>query len=81
MPPGFNLGVLNNMEEAKKILEFFFEENGIDKPNSVLRNLVNEGREGEIAPPKTLSYLCEKMMEASYKGLSKRGKGEEKLLI
>ncbi len=80
MPPAFNLGILNNMEEAEKALDSFFANCNIEKPNSILRRLVNECREEEIAPRYILDKLCALMLEIARKGLVKRGKGEEVLL-
>lgn len=81
MPPAFNLGILNNMEKAKALLDEFFKNTGIKKPNSVLRQMVNERREGEIAPEFILSELCSKMLDIAREGLIKRGKGEEELIV
>ena len=80
MPPAFNLGILNNMDEAEKALDRFCENCNIAKTNSELRKLVNECREEEIAPRYILDELCASMLEISRKGLAKRGKGEDVLL-
>ena len=80
MPPAFNFGILYNAEKAQKCLENFFKDNGIDKPASVLRNLVCEAREDEIAPKEVLDSFCKDMIEIAREGLIKRGKGEEKLI-
>ena len=80
MPPAFNLGILNNMDEAEKALGRFCENCNIAKTNSELRKLVNECREEEIAPRYILDELCASMLEISRKGLAKRGKGEDVLL-
>ena len=80
MPPAFNLGILYNAEKARKCLENFFADNGIDKPSSELRKLVCEAREAEIAPKEALDTLCNDILEIAREGLVKRGKGEEILL-
>ena len=80
MPPAFNLGILNNMEEAKKALDSFFANCNIAKTNSEMRKLVNECREEEITPRYILDELCGEMLKIARKGLVKRGKCEEVLL-
>ena len=80
MPPAFNLGILHNMETAEKTLDEFFKNCNINKPNSILRKLVNERREEEIAPKFILDELCAKMLDIAIEGLVSRGKGEEALL-
>lgn len=80
MPPAFNLGILHNMEKAESTLETFFKNCNISKPNSELRNLVNECREEEIAPKFILDELCVQMLDIAREGLLSRGKGEETLL-
>mgnify|MGYP003314434427 CR=1 FL=1 len=79
-PPAFNLGILHNMEKAEKALDDFFKNCNIDKPNSELRQLVNECREEEIAPKYILDELCGVMLEIAREGLVSRGKGEEILI-
>lgn len=80
MPPAFNLGILNNMDAAKKTLDAFLQNCGEDKKPSELRRFAAEGREEEIAPRYILDELCVKMLEIAREGLIRRGKGEEKLL-
>ena len=80
MPPAFNLGILNNRDEAKKRLDDFIAYNKIEKAPSELRTLAAECREELIATKDELDKLCIDMIEISRKGLIKRGKGEEKLL-
>lgn len=80
MPPAFNLGMIYNAEKVRERLENFFKANDIDKPASVLRNLVCEARETEIAPKEVLDTLCADMLEIAREGLKKRGKGEEILI-
>lgn len=80
MPPAFNLGILNNLDSAKDMLDSFIENCGIDKTPSELRKLVCQSKEEEIAPKFILDELCAHMMEIAREGLRKRGKGEESLL-
>ena len=61
-------------------LDEFFKNCNINKPNSILRKLVNERREEEIAPKFILDELCAKMLDIAIEGLVSRGKGEEALL-
>ena len=81
MPPAFNLGILNNLDEAKEALDDFMKNLDIEKTNSELRALVAECREEEIAPRYILDELCAKMLHIAREGLRKRGKGEEILLV
>lgn len=80
MPPAFNLGILHNMEKAKEALDTFIKNCSIEKSNSVMRKLVAESREEEIAPKYILDELCAKMLDIAREGLIKRNKGEEILL-
>lgn len=80
MPPAFNLGILNNLAQAEKILDEFFKKNNINEKNSVLRKLVASGNERKIASDRVLSSLCQNMLSVASDGLKKRGKGEERLL-
>jgi len=80
MPPAFNLGILHNMEKAEKTLDEFLKNCNINSPNSILRKLVNECREEEIAPKFILDELCANMLDIACEGLILRGKGEEALL-
>lgn len=79
-PPAFNLGILSNLDAAKKALDRFFEETGINKKPSELRTLAAEGREELIAPKDILDRLCRDMTDIAADGLKRRSKGEEKLL-
>lgn len=80
-PVAFNLGILHNMEAAEKALDDFFDNCNITKSNSVLRKLVCECREEEIAPRYILDELCAQMTKISRDGLLKRNLGEEVLLL
>ena len=80
MPPAFNLGILNNCDEAKARLDCFIADNKIEKAPSELRALAAECRENVIASKDELSKLCIDMLELSREGLKKRDKGEEKFL-
>lgn len=79
-PPAFNAGILNNLDEAQRVLEGFISCNDITKSPSELRRLVTQSREEEIAPSQLLDELCESMKDIAREGLVKRGKGEEKLI-
>ncbi len=79
-PPAFNLGILNNLDAAKAVLDSFIEKNDIKKTPSQLRALAAACREEEIAAVDELSALCSKMKDIALEGLIKRGKGEEKLM-
>lgn len=80
-PPAFNLGILNNLDGAKNILNAFLTENNINKKPSELRQLAAEGKEEGIAPKDILDKLCRDMTGIARDGLEKRNKGEEVLLF
>lgn len=79
-PPAFNLGILNNLDRAKAVLDSFIEKNGIKKTPSQLRTLAAQCREEEIASTDELLGLCSKLQDIAREGLLKRGKGEESLI-
>jgi len=80
-PPAFNLGILENMDKASKVLENFFCENKITLKNSELRKIVAEGEDiNLIAPIQRINRLCDDLWEVSYEGLKKRNKNEDCLL-
>ena len=62
-PAKFNLGILNNMEKAERRLESFFEETGIDEPNSSLREKAVRGE--RIADERKVNDLLSDLKEIS----------------
>ena len=62
-PAKFNLGILNNMEKAEKRLERFFEETGINEPNSSLREKAVRGEMS--ADERQVNELISDMMKIS----------------
>lgn len=78
-PAAFNLGILHNMEKAERIIDGFFESEGVEQSNALLREKVVRGE--MIASATSLNELLGKLIECAEEGLVKRGKGEEKLLM
>ena len=80
-PPAFNLGILENLDEAIDATEGFFDENNIILSNSELRNIVVSGKKlSKICDEDFLSDFLYDLIEISSEGLEKRGFGEEILL-
>lgn len=78
-PAAFNTGILFNMYKAESILTDFIKTNKITKTNTELRNEVISGKVD--MEDENLYNLLSDMLECSRKGLEKRGKGEERLLL
>ena len=77
-PPAFNLGILENLDEAIYATEGFFDENNIELSNTELRNIVVAGKKlSKICDEDFLSDYLYDLVEIASEGLEKRGKGEE----
>lgn len=77
-PPAFNLGILENIDEAIDATEGFFDENNIELSNTELRNIVISGKKlSKICDEDFLSDFLYDLIEIASEGLEKRGKGEE----
>ena len=80
-PPAFNLGILENLDEAYECTCDFFEENNISLSNTELRNIVVSGKKlSKICDEDFLSAYLYDLTEIAGEGLEKRGNGEEILL-
>lgn len=77
-PAAFNLGVAYNMDKISAIIEGFFEREGIEKTNTLLRDETIRGN--LIASRNALNELMSEIINCVEEGLLKRGKGEEKFL-
>lgn len=80
-PCAFNLGILENLDEACGAIDDFFYENDIEKNNTELRNIVVKGENlDKICDEDFLSAFLYDLAEIAEEGLIARGKGEEELL-
>ena len=58
-----SFNIFHNMEKAERTLDEFLKNCNINSLNSILRKLVNECREEEIAPKFILDELCANMLD------------------
>ncbi|MDP4133525.1 MAG: hypothetical protein Q8882_05890 [Bacillota bacterium] len=80
-PPAFNLGIRENAVKADKRINEFFKTNDIKLSNSVLRDIVAEGKDVTlIAPLGAINGLLKDMLEISLEGLKMRSLCEEIIL-